>query len=399
MMEEREAAVNSRRIFTVRVRALLAHHRRENHETRNHAAKLGPREFDGFVARRHRSQNFYQPKALNWLSNGKYISMANIPQNQLIAVIEVLNEVVATGLDRDAVCQLVTERAMTLTNASGAVMELTESEEMIYHRVCGSAVKSVGLRLRRNGSLSGLCVEMRTPLYSDNTEIDDRVDGDACRRVGVSSMICVPLFHCDRAIGVLKVISSKKCAFTSCDTEVLALLAKIIGSSMANAEKFAEARHQSRHDPLTGISNRRVYIEDLRIEFVRASRYGHPLTLALLDLDGFKAVNDAFGHPAGDQVLRRVANALSKSVRAIDRCFRIGGDEFAVLLPETSLEDAERVLHRVNQAIHQLGDAIGISAGVAEASAFKAADEFHAAVDAKLYEVKKIRTARVRLPA
>jgi GGDEF domain-containing protein len=207
---------------------------------------------------------------------------------QLFKVIDVLNQVVAAGLDRDAVCELIVERATELTNASGAVVELAVGDEMVYHRASGSARNNVGMRLSRNSSMSGLCVEMGVPLKSDDTQSDSRVNAEACRRVGAASMVCVPLFDGTRAIGVLKVVGATPFAFSDAHINTLALLANIIGTTMANAERFSDAQHDRYHDPLTGIRNRRAYDSELAREFSRAARYQKPLTLAMLDLDGFK---------------------------------------------------------------------------------------------------------------
>lgn len=112
-------------------------------------------------------------------------------------------------------------------------------------------------------------------------------------------------------------------------------------------------RHSSRTDALTKIPNRRAFLEVLETEKGRAQRYGSALTLAYLDLDNFKAVNDRFGHARGDQLLRVVAKTMQDKVRQVDIVARIGGDEFAVLLPETAADSAEAVL----QKLHALLDA------------------------------------------
>jgi diguanylate cyclase (GGDEF)-like protein len=98
---------------------------------------------------------------------------------------------------------------------------------------------------------------------------------------------------------------------------------------------YAQERNLSRTDTLTGIPNRRAFLESLEIEKNRARRYDHPLTLDYVDLDHFKQLNDTLGHNTGDELLRVVANAMKLDVRQVDVLARLGGDEFAVLLPET----------------------------------------------------------------
>src|SRR5437667_7495488 len=156
-------------------------------------------------------------------------------QNQLVAVIGLLNEIVAAGLDRDAMCSLVAERAMTLTKASGAAIELQDGDHMVCRQACGTALPAVGVRLPKKTTLSGRCVEMQVPLNSDDTQNDPQVDAATCKRIGAASLVCVPLFHQDKAIGVLAVVSSEKNHFNDGDMGNLALLAGVIGSSIATA--------------------------------------------------------------------------------------------------------------------------------------------------------------------
>jgi diguanylate cyclase len=310
------------------------------------------------------------------------------PRGDLISIIELLTAPVTSGLDTTAVMREVAQRAAVLTQATGAVVELVDGEEMVYSAVSGSAEGTLGLRLKRAASLSGLCVDQGVPLNCLDASTDERVDRLACERVGVASMICVPLFHRGEAVGVLKVISSRTHAFNDTHAQTLSLLATVIASSLAHADQFENAKFDRDHDALTGLRNRRAYDADLAAECVRARRYEHPLTLALMDLNGFKNLNDTEGHPAGDALLRKVAGVLRQWTRGADGCFRIGGDEFAVIFPETRPEAAEIVVARIKRAVEELGQGISTSAGMAELSAWMRPAEFHAAADAALYADK-----------
>jgi diguanylate cyclase (GGDEF)-like protein len=117
-----------------------------------------------------------------------------------------------------------------------------------------------------------------------------------------------------------------------------------------------DARHEglrslSERDPLTGVWNRRVLYERLNYEIARHRRHSRRFALLVLDLDGFKAVNDRFGHPAGDEVLREVARAMEKVVREQDTLVRLGGDEFCVLAPETAWKAADLLVERLRRAV------------------------------------------------
>lgn len=113
-------------------------------------------------------------------------------------------------------------------------------------------------------------------------------------------------------------------------------------------------RLQAVTDELTGIANRRHFMEKFRQEFVRARRYDKPLCLLMIDVDYFKAINDAFGHDVGDQALRDLSSSIRSSLREVDVFGRLGGEEFGILLPETARRDALEVAERLRLKIHDL---------------------------------------------
>lgn len=159
-----------------------------------------------------------------------------------------------------------------------------------------------------------------------------------------------------------------------------------------------KTEHMAMTDALTGVFNRRRFQDVLRREWATARRYKHPLTVALVDIDRFKAVNDAHGHAAGDEVLQKVADVLSHSVREVDVCARTGGDEFALLLPHTPADKAMVVADRVHARLASIvvgltGEAknVTLSIGIAstEDGSLKDPDELVEAADRALFEAKK----------
>lgn len=131
------------------------------------------------------------------------------------------------------------------------------------------------------------------------------------------------------------------------------LISFLLVSHLLGSLRIAYRREQlwARLDDLTGVMNRRYFIQQLDAEISRASRYQLPLTLAYLDLDNFKQVNDRLGHKAGDEVLQRVAAQIRASLRQTDLIARLGGDEFAILLPQTTLESGQQVLTRLHHTL------------------------------------------------
>jgi len=147
-------------------------------------------------------------------------------------------------------------------------------------------------------------------------------------------------------------------------------------------------------DHLTGLANRRRFERQLEREVARTERYGHPFCLLIIDIDNFKEVNDTRGHDAGDEALRGVANVIQSGTRGIDTGARIGGDEFAVILPETNLARGLEVAERLRAAIAALDTGaagrVTASLGVAELpSSARTGEELRAAADAALYEAKR----------
>jgi GGDEF domain-containing protein len=172
---------------------------------------------------------------------------------------------------------------------------------------------------------------------------DPAADGDGAILGGVA----VPLRGELEPLGVLSVFTRSSAAPISDLAIELEALAVRAGPAIENAKRFREARQLADLDALTSLHNRRYFHETLGREVARAHRYDRRLALILLDLDDFKVVNDRIGHLAGDAVLAEVAERVREVVRSADIACRVGGDEFAVILPESTLEDADQLYARL----------------------------------------------------
>jgi diguanylate cyclase (GGDEF)-like protein len=165
--------------------------------------------------------------------------------------------------------------------------------------------------------------------------------------------------------------------------------------AIENARRYGEARKLAETDALTGLYNQRYFHETLRREVLRAQRYERNLALILFDVDDFKSINDQIGHLAGDRVLAQAADRLREAVRSVDVPCRIGGDEFAVILPESSAVDADQLYRRVQSSMR--GTALGpdesrlrLSAGIAEIQHGDTAAGMFERADAALYRAKDL---------
>jgi diguanylate cyclase (GGDEF)-like protein len=183
------------------------------------------------------------------------------------------------------------------------------------------------------------------------------------------------------------------------EVSLLEELAASAGLSLANARRFREARQLADLDALTNLHNRRYFHETLARECARAHRYDRRLALVVFDVDDFKAINDRIGHLAGDSVLASVAERVQSVVRSADVACRVGGDEFGVILPESTLTDAEQLYSRVQFAVasRPIGpfDRIHLSAGIAELAREDTAESFFQRADQALYRAKEAGKGRV----
>jgi diguanylate cyclase (GGDEF)-like protein len=215
---------------------------------------------------------------------------------------------------------------------------------------------------------------------------------------GAGSAVAVSILADGRAIGVLALARGENAGgFDTLALPRICALADRAGTAVQNIRLHEEARRQSVTDPLTGVGNVRQLTSTLFREIERATRFERPLTVLMLDLDHFKEVNDTLGHGFGDLVLREFAHRLTACVREVDVVTRYGGEEFAVVLPETDLEGAgrlaERVLNAVRSAPFRHGElqcSVTVSIGVA---AFprnaRSGEEVLEAADEALYAAKR----------
>jgi diguanylate cyclase (GGDEF)-like protein len=171
--------------------------------------------------------------------------------------------------------------------------------------------------------------------------------------------------------------------------------------AIENARRYREARQLAETDALTGFFNQRYFHETLRREALRAQRYDRRLALLIIDLDDFKAVNDRIGHLAGDAVLAQIAERLRNEIRSVDIGCRVGGDEFGVIMPESTAEDASQLFQRMHEAVGTMpvpgGHRVRISAGIAELRHGETAAGMFERADSALYRAKELGKDRANV--
>jgi len=207
-------------------------------------------------------------------------------------------------------------------------------------------------------------------------------------------LLC-PIKSGGRLIGILALGKKQQGnIYSHEDIELVVGMASQASILIENAQLYAQATIRANTDGLTGLYNHRHFHERLEQEIARGSRFGSIFSLIMLDIDLFKAYNDIYGHLAGDDVLRRIGRYIESSIRSIDLAFRYGGEEFAIILPETSIEAATRVAERIRKTIESKTSSrampITVSLGIASWPADGVMkEEIIARADAALYRAKQ----------
>ncbi len=229
----------------------------------------------------------------------------------------------------------------------------------------------IGERIPMEGSGTGWVIT-HNKLFVETDLAQERYfqTGENFYKQGLRSMVYLPLLSKGKVIGSFIVASQQPHAYSQRHLKLLEQLAAQIAMPLENAQLYAKAEQKARIDELTGLLNRRSLDEMIDTEISRHSRYGGVFSLAILDLDSFKAYNYTYGHLSGDKLLRQIGNIIKSAIRNADHAFRYGGDEFAILLPQTTIDAALQVTERVRKKIAEGVDSgkINVTASIGLAS-------------------------------
>jgi diguanylate cyclase (GGDEF)-like protein len=301
-----------------------------------------------------------------------------------------LNQI-GTTVDLDHVLETTLDAALDLPRVDAAVVRLDggggdEGEALkpiVSSRGFGNEQPDAASFFGQPGSWGARSVEL-------SYRYSEPVDG------AIRAALGVPLVDRSGGVGWLGIFSrDPQGRFGDDDLRRAEELAERVAPALENARRFREARQLADLDPLTGLHNRRYFDETLEREVARARRYSRGLALVIVDIDDFKAINDRIGHLAGDAALTETAERVREAVRESDIPCRFGGDELALILPESRLADAERLATRIEQAVIERPVAraghMRVSAGFAE---FQPNDDRLSLIDRadrSLYAAKQIR--------
>jgi len=207
----------------------------------------------------------------------------------------------------------------------------------------------------------------------------------------------VPLICHEGVVGVLNLADkAEPGAFTREDISLIELLGQLIGASIGNIKLFEKMQHQAMVDGLTGLMNHKTFYEALERELWRSRRYGGTISMIMADIDNLKAINDTYGHRAGDKVIREISRRIKQCIRQIDLAARYGGDEFGIILPSTSLEEAILVSQRIVESVstspvswQSVRVPLSISVGVGQYGTDANPEDITSRSDRALYSAKQ----------
>jgi len=217
--------------------------------------------------------------------------------------------------------------------------------------------------------------------------------------------VVVPLICQDRVVGVLNLADKMDGdQFDSGNIALIELFSQLIGASIGNIKLFEKIQRQATTDGLTGLVNHKTFYEILEKELWRSRRYGGRISLIMVDVDNLKKINDAYGHRAGDKAIREISRRIKECIRQIDTAARYGGDEFAVILLNSSLEDATIVAQRMVDAVANSHTTwqreqipLSISVGLGQYDADSTPEDITNRSDQALYLAKQAGKNTVRI--
>lgn len=284
--------------------------------------------------------------------------------------------------------------------ADAALVLLDPHQDQLVVAAGGGSYRSQeGFCFSAQEGLSGQALKRRSVVYApDVTKEPSYLPG----AVRIRAEAAIPLVVDDRPVGVLVIGSPHVAGVRLEDIQVLRMIASELATAIEVARHYQEASTASTVDGLTQLYNHRYFWDRLAQEIARAERYQHPLQVAILDVDDLKAINDQRGHLAGDQALRMIAQTLKVNTRSSDVLARYGGDEFAIIFPETPKDGAWRTLCRIGDALeHGTFEIEGVKARISGVSyglagypeEGRTAKELVALADQRMYVMKQAKEA------
>jgi diguanylate cyclase (GGDEF)-like protein/putative nucleotidyltransferase with HDIG domain len=315
-------------------------------------------------------------------------------------------QALASSLDLQEVLETIARKAKELTKADGTRIHLIQPDGKTLEPLVvleDEAERILAVSLQVGAGVIGHVAASGVSEIVNHAEHDPRAIQVPGTPDEPQSLLCAPLVSKAEVIGVMTLSLAGDREFKEASLPLVTSLASQAATAIEKARLYEETKRLAATDLLTGLWNRGHIAEHLRTEVARAGRFGRELSVLVLDIDNLKAFNEAYGHPAGDEVIRTVAQVLLSSSRDIDPVGRYGGDEFAIVLPETGPEGAAVVAGRIMDTLEETpfrasdGRSVPISISIGSASYPSDTDEvdrLFSLADTALYRAKAVGAGR-----
>jgi diguanylate cyclase (GGDEF)-like protein len=307
----------------------------------------------------------------------------------------------SSDLRLDEVLEQITAKAQTAVGGKEFALLIDDGDRISANRHSGIPSAALTALETWANARRGALRDRGTVLIDDLTAEPALAELPQLQRMPLGSLCAAPLVFGDQLLGLLVALAHGSTVFLPSDASTLSAYAGHAAIALSNARLVERLERQAAEDPLTGLANQRAFRSECEREFSRIGRTGGEVSLVLLDLDHFKAINDEHGHPYGDQVLIAVADALRASVRVHDTVARLGGEEFAILLPDADADAALEFAERARRAIGRIPVArtpLACSAGAATATSTGTSPRgLLERADRALYEAKRLGRNRTAI--
>src|SRR5207249_6681998 len=274
------------------------------------------------------------------LMHDERLSTAIIEQNRVAGVMVEMTRALSSSLNTEDVLYSIVSR----------LREVLDAEDCSIFRIDPKTGAARMMMKASNPQERNIAIDLqRYPELEEAYTSRQLLFIPDAKPVGI---IAIPMVANESVVGLIEVRSAKLGPMmTEANARFFEVMASTAANALRNAQLFEEVEERARTDFLTGLPNHRFFQTTLSIELGRAQRHNHPLSLLIIDLDFLKEVNDRFGHPSGDMVIRAIAETIRNNCRDIDFAARYGGEEFTVILPETALTGAIQVADRIRERI------------------------------------------------
>ncbi len=318
---------------------------------------------------------------LSFVMEGMKVDQHVMEKTKGINVSEEAYKTIASILDQEELYNAILNKSTELVGAEQGSLMLLDGEDTILTVKASKGIdKSIleNVKVKTGEGISGMVIEKGTPIIAK--DIESETFGRKNRsRYKTKSLISIPLKIGSRTIGVINIadkITGE--VFSEGDLQLLLSFACYASIALERGTYYRmteDLKKISVTDPLTELFNRRYFQERLFEEMERSRRHNEPFTIFIMDIDDFKALNDNYGHIAGDKALKRIAYAIRDAVRSIDVAARFGGEEFSVILPYTTKANSYVIAERIRRNVEDIrfignkippGQVVSISIGIAE---------------------------------